>query len=154
MTFKGLSRKQVIISMSTNSLERVMISSNSHMMYINRALQDIKLDIYADYICSDNRGIVIVTNKVASASDMNMIKKYMKNMNNINSKDVSSPCLPQSKLYLKVLGISYFVGDTNPLVSVDVIEVIIQNTHIFNDTVLTSHHQIIKALSKLDMAII
>ena len=78
----------------------------------------------------------------------------MKNLNNINSKNVSSSCLPQSKLYLKVLDISYFIEDINPLVSIDVIEVIIQNTHIFNDTVLISHDQIIKALPKLDIAII
>jgi len=83
-----------------------------------------------------------------------MIKKYMKNLNNINSKDVSSPCLSQSKLYLKILDISYFIEDTNPSVSVNVIKAVIQNTHIFNDTVFVSHYQIIKALPKSDMAIV
>ena len=38
ITFKKLSRKQVIISMSTNSSERVIASSNSYVMNINRAL--------------------------------------------------------------------------------------------------------------------
>jgi len=83
-----------------------------------------------------------------------MIKKYMKNLNNIDSKDVSSSCLSQSKLYLKILDISYFIEDTNPFVSVDVIKAVIQNTHIFNDTVLASHYQIINTLPKSDMAIV
>ena len=83
-----------------------------------------------------------------------MIKKYMKNLNNIDSKDVSSSCLSQSKLYLKILDISYFIEDTNPFVSVDVIKAVIQNTHIFNDIVLASHYQIINTLPKSDMAIV
>jgi len=41
----------------------------------------------------------------------------MKNLNNVNSSDVMNPKLPQSKSYLKILGILYLVEDINLLVT-------------------------------------
>ena len=104
---KGPSRKQVIVSMSMNNVERVMDQSNAHVANINRLLKDIKSEICADFICSDNKGIVTTTNKIASASDINTIEKYMKNFE-----------------------------DTNLSITADIIETVIKNTYIFDNTVL------------------
>ena len=43
--------------------------------------------------------------------------------------------LPQSKSYFKILGISYFIEDTNLPITTNIIEKV---TYIFNDIVLTS----------------
>jgi len=49
-----------------------------------------------------------------------------------------SPRLPQSKSYLKILGISYFVKDTNLSISLDIVKSVIKDTYICDNTVLTS----------------
>ena len=60
----------------------------------------------------------------------------------------------QSKSYLKILGISYFVKNTNFPIILNIIESVIKSTYILNDIVLTSYSQVIKILSKSDIAII
>ena len=54
MTTKGLSRKQIIVLMSMNNAERVITQSNMHVSNINRLLKDIKSEISADFIHSNN----------------------------------------------------------------------------------------------------
>jgi len=73
-----------------------------------RLLKDIKSEVSTDYIWSDNKGVIITTNKVAIFSDLKIMKKYMKDLNNIDSNNIMSPRLPKSKLYLKGLDIPYF----------------------------------------------
>ena len=64
------------------------------MFNLNRALKNIKSDIIVDFICSDPLGIIIITSKVASTSNLQFIKKYIKSTNNIDSNGVKVPCLP------------------------------------------------------------
>jgi len=88
MTTKGPSRKQIIIPMSSDNLSSFMKSSSLHVANINRQLRNAKANVLVDYICSDNMGINIITNKVAHQSDMSIIDQYVKNSNNINSLQV------------------------------------------------------------------
>ena len=85
MTTKSPSRKQIIIHMNTNNSEEVVSQANEYISNINRLLKDVKSDVSADYICSDNKGVIITTNKVIAPSDLNIVEKYMKELNNINS---------------------------------------------------------------------
>ena len=64
-----------------------------------------------------------------------------------------SPRLPQSKSYLKILGILYFVEDTNLPITSDIIESVIKSTHILNDIILASCPWVIKMFSKSDIVI-
>ena len=93
---KGLSRKQIIISMDMNNAERVMSQSNIHITNINRLLKGVKSEISADYIHSDNKRIVITTNKAAIFSDLNIIEKYIKELNNVDLNNIMNPRLLQS----------------------------------------------------------
>ena len=70
-----------------------MLLSNKHVFNINRALKDIKLDVMADFICTDNRGLIIITNKVVSTLNLITMKKYIKNVSNIDLEDILSPRL-------------------------------------------------------------
>jgi len=85
---------------------------------------------------------------------MQTIEKYIKNLNNIDSNEIISPRLFQSKSYLKILDISYFIKDTNLPIFADIIKIVIKSTYIFINTVLAFRPQIIKISLKLDMAII
>jgi len=133
---KGPLRKQIIISMSINSAKRVMTQSNAYIININRLLKGIKSEISADYIHSNNKGIIIMTNKIAIFSNLNIVQKYMKDLNDIDLNNIMSLRLLQSKFYLKILGILYFLEDTNLSVMLDIIKRVIKCIHIFNNIVL------------------
>ena len=128
ITTKGLSRKQVIVPISSYNADRVIAKSNAHIVNINRLLKDIKSDVLADFMCSDNKDIIIMTNKIATASDLNIMEKYVKEVNNVNTKKFMSPRLPQLKSYLKILDISYFIEDTNLSITSNIVESIIKST--------------------------
>ena len=116
--------------MNSNSIERVMAQLNVHVTYINRSLKDIKSEVVVDSIRSNNKSIVVTT------LDLNIIEEYIKNLNDVNSSDVMSSRLPQSKSYLKILGILYFVENTNISLTSDIIKRVIEITYIFNNVVL------------------
>jgi len=149
MTTKGSFRKQVIIPMSLLNTNRFMAKSNQHITNINRLLKNVKSDVLANFICTDNKEMIITTNKVATNSNLKVIENYIKNVD-----EVISPRLFQSKSYLKILGISYYIKDTNLPITLDIIEKIIQATYFFNDVVLISQPHIIKVSSKSDMFVI
>ena len=98
--------------------------------------------------------MVIITNKVTANLDLDIIKKYIKNINEVDISKIMSTRLSQSKSYLNILGISYYVKDTNLPITSDIIERVLQTTYIFNDIVLAFHPHIIKASPNSDIAVI
>ena len=66
MTIKEPSCKQVIVFMSNNNKMKFILDSSSHIANINKALKNIKLDIKADFVQSEQSDIIITTNKVAT----------------------------------------------------------------------------------------
>jgi len=124
---------------------------------INRALEDIKSDVIADFICANNRGLTITTNKVASILDLNTIEKYIKNVNAINLVLIQTMLCHQDYLnqnHIKLLEILYLIEDTNTPMSANIVKRVLQSIYIFNNIVLTFKPYIIKASLKLDMAVI
>jgi len=154
MTTKNPSRRQIIISMGSANISKFMSISGKHITNINRALKNIKSEILADFVHTDYRGLIITTNKVASQSDLNTIKKYIKNVDTIKLVDIMVSYLPQSKLYLKIIGIPYIIKDTNVPIDSSIIETIIKSIHIFNNIYLASKLCIIKASPKSDIIVI
>ena len=80
--------------------------------------------------------MTIVTNKVVLPLDLKVIENFVKNVDNVNLEDIEAPRLPQSKSYLKIIGISYFLENTNVSITSDFVESIIK--YIFNNLLLTS----------------
>jgi len=122
-------KKQVIVPMSLNNMNRIMTKSNEHI------------------------SIIITTNRVAVKLDMKVVEKYIKNLNNIDSTEVINPRLPQSKSCLKILGISYFIKNIKLYISSDIVNSIIKSTHIFDNIVLSSCSQVIKASPKSNIVV-
>jgi len=98
-------QKQIIIFISMKNSERVIVQANKHITNINRLLKGVKSKIFADYICSDNKRIVITTNKITVSSDLNIVEKYIEELN-----DIISLRLSQFKFYLKILSIFWWHG--------------------------------------------
>jgi len=151
MTMKGPLRKQVIVPMSNENKTIFMKLSSAHIINLNRALKGIKSEVIANFVHSNQTGIIIVTNKAVSPLD---IKKYIKNSNHINMEKVKVLHLPQLKLYLKIIGIPYMIENTNTSISANVVETIIKNNHIFNNIVIVLRPHIIKVSLKSNMVII
>jgi len=85
-----------------------MKNSFIHVTNLNRNLRNAKSEVLVDFIHSDPLGIMVVTNKVLLPSDLLIIENYVKNSESIDSTQVDFPRLPQSKSYLKIIGIPYF----------------------------------------------
>jgi len=78
-------------------------------------------------------------------SDIQVIENFIKNVENINSEDIESPRLPQSKSYLKITGIPYLIENSNISILPDFVETIIKSNYVFNNLSLASKLQVIKA---------
>ena len=154
MTTKGPLCKQVIVSMNNDLGKRFIKDSAVHITNINHALKNIKSNVCTDFVHVDNKSIIIMTNNIASNSDLQEIEKYIKNSLQTNDDSIATPRLPQSKSYLKIVGILYFVNKSNTHISSEDIKRILKNNHIFNNIVLVSRLRVIKVSSKLDMVIV
>jgi len=91
MTTKDPSRKQVIISMVKDNIDKFIKNSLIHVTNLNRNLRNTMSEVLVNFICSNPLGITVVTNKVLLNSDLLIIEKYIKNLENINSTQVESP---------------------------------------------------------------
>ena len=155
MTTKGLSRKQVIVPMSNNNNNSFIKNSATHITNINRLLRNDKSEVAVDFIRSNPIGLVIVTNKVAIQSDLQIIGQYIKKSEDINELQVEEPRLPQSKSYLKIIGIPFFPnGKIQERLNASDVETILKQNQIFDDIKLVSRPRVIKVLPKSDMSIV
>jgi len=109
MTTKSPSRKQIIAPIDNNNKSKFITSLSAHITNLNSALRNIKPDVMADFVQTDQHGIIITTNKIASPLGIQTIETYIKNINYIDSNNIGTPYLPQSKSYLKIIGISYLM---------------------------------------------
>ena len=104
---RRLSKKEVIISMTKVNAELIINLDHIYISNVNKCLKNSKSDIIVDFIQINVNEIVITTNKPASDLDLSTIKKYLKNIQNVNLDSIESPCLPKSKLYMKIISLSY-----------------------------------------------
>ena len=88
MMTKNPSRKQVLVSISLMNSNKFIAMSNIYVANINRVLKSIKSDTMADFIWADQRGLTITTNKVTSMLDLNIIDRYIKNVDVVDLEDV------------------------------------------------------------------
>jgi len=154
MTTRDPLQKQVIVPMNNDVAKHYLKDLSMHIININRALKNIKSNIIADFICINDKGIIIMTNNVACSSDLQEIEKYVKNSLTTDADQISTLRLPQSKLYLKIVGISYISKCLNMQISSEEVKSILKVNHVFNDIIFASKLRIIKVLLKSDMAII
>ena len=140
--------------MSVNNSEAIVLQANIYISNINRLLKDVKSKVSANFIYSNNKDIITTTNKTVASLDLSIVERYVKELNNINSNDSMSLQLPQSKSYLKILEVLYFLENMNLPITSNIIEEVIKDTYIFNDIILASCPYVIKASSKSDMAVI
>ena len=131
-----------------------MASANKHITNINKTLKNVKSKVMVNFIHLENLRITIISNSVTLQSNLQVMERYIKNMENIRSDNIQVPRLPQSKSYLKIIGIPYFVEDTNTSITSDSIKATIKANHIFNDLSLIAKPRVVKVFSRSNMAVI
>jgi len=99
--------------MSNNNINKFMKDSLFHVANINQSLRNAKSEVLVNFIHSDISSVMIVTNKVTVQSDLYIIKNYVKKVEDIDIVNVNIFQLPQSKFYLKIIGIPYFPYDSS-----------------------------------------
>ena len=90
---KGLSCYQIIIPICIESITKIMAKLSKHVTNINHLLKNIKLNIVADFIWADSNGIIVTTNSITIQSDLNLIKKYIKDIDIIQANTILIFCL-------------------------------------------------------------
>ena len=138
--------------MTKTNTELIINSAHIHISNINKCLKNSKSDIFADFIRFNVNGIIIMTNKPASDLDLLTIKKYLKNVQNVNPDSIESPCLLKSKSYMKIIGLPY--SSKLGVMSPNIIEGVLKDSYLFKDATLASKPCIIKASPKLDKAVV
>jgi len=152
MMARRLSRREVIIPMTKPNAELIVNSVHIHTSNINKCLKNSKSDIIADFICITNNGIVITTKKLANNLNLSTIKKYLKNIKNIDPNSIESPHLPKFKSYMKIIGLPYKIDQE--VITPDFIKGVLKDMHLFKDVVLASKPHVIKASPKSNMAVV
>ena len=91
-------------------------------------------------------------NKLANTSDLTTIKKYVKNIQNINPDVIKSPHLVKFKSYLKIVGLSYIMEQG--IITPNIIKDILKELYLFKDVTLASKLYIIKVSPKSNIAVV
>ena len=152
MTTRGQSRREIIIPMAKTNTELIINSAHIHLSNVNKCLKNSKSNIFADFIRFNVNGIIITTNKPINNLDLSTIEKYLKSIQNVNPDSIESSHLPKSKSYMKIIGLPYLseLGVMSP----DIIEGILKDSHLFKDITLASKPCVIKASPKSDKAVV
>lgn len=77
-----------------------------------------------------------------------------KNSNSVVIDNMQSTHLSQSKSYLKILSIPYFIEGINTPIDASVMETVIKTTYVFNNVCIISKLRVVKVSPKSNMAII
>ena len=138
--------------MTKANAELIVNSAHIHVSNVNKCLKISKSDTFADFIRFNVNRIIITTNKPASDLNLSTIEKYLKNVQNINLDSIESPHLSKSKSYMKIVGLPYSseLGVMTP----DIIEGVLKDSHLFKDMILASKPHIIKASPKSNKAVV
>jgi len=113
MTIKGLLCKQIIVPMGSNNIKKIIVLLGKHVANLNCTLKSIKLDDIINFIYSDYKGPIIIT----LLSDLSIVERYFRNTESLDSNNIQSACLSQSKLYLKISGKIYNIESTNTFIN-------------------------------------
>jgi len=100
-------RRQVLIPLNTPTAEVVVANAATTVESSNRGLVEAHSKLRVESVCKPWDGISMSTNFVVLAAELEIIKQWLKKVAGLAASTVVEPCLPQSKSFLKILGIPY-----------------------------------------------
>jgi len=73
--------------------------------FYNKSLVDAHSKLRVESVHKAWNSVSMSTNSVASAAELEVIKQWLKKTARLGKSIEVEPCLPQSKLFLKILGV-------------------------------------------------
>jgi len=107
MTTHGPTRRQVLIPLDTSTAEVVVANATTVVESCNRGLVEAHSKLRVESVRKAWDGISMFTNFVALAAELEVIKQWLKKVAGLATSTVIEPRLPQSKSFLKILGVPY-----------------------------------------------
>jgi len=108
MTTHGPTRRQVLIPLNTPTAEVVVANAAIAVESCNKGLVEAHSKLRVESVHKAWDEISMSTNFVASAAELEVIKQWLKKVAGLTASAMVEPCLPQSKSFLKILGIPYW----------------------------------------------
>ena len=99
-------------------------------------------------------GVSMSTNSVTSAAELEVIKQWLKKTAGLGESTEVEPRLPQSKSFLKILGVPYWDSKSSLLITPAQVEAALSNSPLFEGVTLASMPCIMKASPSSDMSVI
>jgi len=96
----------------------------------------------------------VSTNSVASAAELEVIKQWLKKTAGLGEVTKVEPRLPQSKSFLKILGVPYWDSKSPLLITPAQVEVALSNSLLFESVSLASMPHIMKASPSSNISVI
>ena len=100
-------RHQVLIPFNASTTEVIIANAGTTVEFCNRGLVEAHSKLRVELVCKVQNGVSISTNFVVSAIELEVIKQQFKKVASLTANIVVESHLPQSKLFLKILGVFY-----------------------------------------------
>ena len=154
MTTQGPTRHQVLIPLTPAAAETVVANAALTVESCNKGLVSAcsKLRVESVYKAWDS--VSISTNSVASVAELEVIKQWLKKTAGLGEVTEIKPHLPQSKSFLKVLGIPYWNFKISLSVTPTQVTEALSSSPLFEGIILISMPCIMKASPSFDMSVI
>jgi len=154
MTTQGPTRCQVLIPLDPAAAETVVANAALAVLSCNKGLVEARSKLRVESVRKALDGVSMSTNSVASAAELEVIKQWLKKTAGLGENTEVEPRLPQSKSFLKILGILYWDSKSSLPITPVQVETALSNSPLFEGVTLASMPRIMKALPSSDMLVI
>ena len=113
MTTQGPTRHQVLILLAPAATEIVVANAASAVESCNKSLVSAHSKLRVESVRKTWDGVSMSANSVASAAELEVIKQWLKKTAGLGEVTEVELHLPQSKSFLKVLGVPYWDSKTS-----------------------------------------
>ena len=143
-----------MIPLAPAAAEMVVANDASAVESCNKGLVSACSKLRVESVRKAWDGVSMSTNSVASVAELEVIKQWLKKTAGLGEITEVEPCLPQSKSFLKVLGVPYWDSKTSlPITPAQVAEAL-SSSPLFESITLASMPHIMKASPSSDMSVI
>ena len=143
-----------MIPLTPATAEMVVANAVSAVKSCNKSLVSACFKLRVESVHKAWNDVFISTNFVASAEELEVIKQWLKKIAGFGKDTEVEPRLPQSKSFLKILGVSYWDSNSSlPITPTQVAEAL-STSPLFEGITLASIPRIMKASPSSDMSVI
>jgi len=154
MIIQGPTRCQVLIPLTPAAAETVVANAASAVESCNKGLVSACSKLRVESVHKTWDSVSMSTNSVASVAELEVIKQWVRKTAGLGENTEVEPCLPQSKSFLKILGVPYWDSNSSlPITPAQVAEAFYSSLF-FEGITLVSMPCIMKELPSFDMSVI